>query len=141
VKNIVRMAYLYTGAGMLGGLFYREYTKVMDFDGSTVLSVVHTHLLSMGMLFMLVLLALTKLFPLISNKWFKRFFILYNVAFIETVSMLIVRGVVQVSVNDLSSSTDGMIAGMAGIGHIGIGVSLVFLFMSLTKVVNDSREN
>lgn len=137
MKNVVKMAYFYAIAGMLAGLFYREYTKIMDFDGDTALSVVHSHLLSMGMLFMLVILALVKLFPLIGNKWFKRFFTVYNLAFMVNVAMMIVRGIVQVSVADLSSMVGGMIGGFAGLGHIGIMVAFVFLFMSLLQVVSD----
>ena len=44
-----------------------------------------------------------------------------------TAAMFVVRGVVQVLRAPLSSGMDASISGMAGIGHILLGVSLVLL--------------
>lgn len=114
----------------------------MDYKEATVLSGLHTHLFTMGMMFMLVLLALAKLFPLLENKWFKRFWPLYNIAFIGTVIMLMVRGIVQVVIGHPSTMFDGMIAGIAGLNHIALSVAIIFLFVGLRQAVNgnDNKE-
>jgi hypothetical protein len=44
--------------GVLSGLAYREFTKVKHFTGDTQLSVLHTHLLALRMLFFLIVLVL-----------------------------------------------------------------------------------
>ena len=68
---MIRLYYsaaLYTVLGLVAGLYYRELTKAQDFVGDTQLSVVHTHLLALGMLFFLVMLALEKAFTLSDSR-------------------------------------------------------------------------
>ena len=60
--------------GVLSGLFYREYTKGKSFDGFTQLSVVHTHLLTLGFIVLLLVLILEKLFALSASRLFGWFF-------------------------------------------------------------------
>ncbi|GAY75978.1 hypothetical protein NBRC111894_1532 [Sporolactobacillus inulinus] len=43
----------YMIAGLLSGIYYRELTKAMNFSGESMLSVLHTHLLILGMFFFL----------------------------------------------------------------------------------------
>lgn len=66
MRRLYYAAFTYTILGLLGGLYYRELTKAQDFpeDGFTQLSVVHTHLFALGMLVMLIVLALEKVFGL-----------------------------------------------------------------------------
>jgi len=131
MKKIINMAFFYSIFGLVSGLFYREFTKINDFEGVTVLSGLHTHILTMGMLFMLIILILVRLFPLLDNKWFKRFWPLYNGSFIGVIVMLSVRGTVQVLVEEPSSMMDGMIAGIAGLTHIALTVAIFMFFMAL----------
>ena len=41
---------------MVGGVFYREFTKFNGFTARTALGVVHTHYFLLGMVFFLLLL-------------------------------------------------------------------------------------
>ena len=41
---------IYAISAMVGGVFYREFTKFNDFEGITMLGKVHTHLFLLGML-------------------------------------------------------------------------------------------
>ena len=43
MKRYMNAAQLYAILAMVGGVFYREFTKFQGFTGKTVLSVVHTH--------------------------------------------------------------------------------------------------
>ena len=54
MRRMINAAFAYAAAAMAGGVFSREYTKLTDFTGQTSLSVVHTHLFLLGMLFLLV---------------------------------------------------------------------------------------
>ena len=51
--------------------------------------------------------------------------------------MFLIRGILQVTNPDLTSSINGMISGFAGIGHIILGVSLalllIFIYQSTFK--------
>ena len=134
MKKIFNAAFTYMILGVLAGLFYREFTKANDFpEGDfTQLSVVHTHLLTLGFIVMLLVLALDKLFGLSGSKLFSWFFITYNVGLVLTVGMMVWHG----SLTVLGEESNAMIAGIAGLGHIALSVSLVLFFLALRgKVV------
>lgn len=49
MKRYMNMALLYAVLAMVGGVFYREFTKFNGFTAKTTLSVVHTHYFLLGM--------------------------------------------------------------------------------------------
>ena len=53
--------------------------------------------------------------------------------------MLVVRGVTQVLGTALSTSVSAAISGIAGIGHILLGVSLVLLLMQVRRSVTAAK--
>lgn len=59
MKKLFYASFAWMVLGVLGGLFYREFTKLNDFpEGEfTQLGVVHTHLLTLGFIVLLVVLA------------------------------------------------------------------------------------
>jgi hypothetical protein len=127
---MIRLYYsaaLYTVLGLVAGLYYRELTKAQDFVGDTQLSVVHTHLLALGMLFFLVILALENSFRLSDSRWFTPFFWIYTAGLVLTVTMLTVHG----SMTVLGVSAGAAIAGIAGLGHILLTIGLALLFLAL----------
>ena len=123
-------AWIYATLGLLAGLFYREYTRGKDFEGTTQLSVTHTHLLALGMLVFLVVLALAAVLPIGELRLFMLFFWFYNLGLVITVTMMFVRGIIQVNGDDRDLPA---VAGIAGLGHILITVGLVHLFLALKK--------
>ena len=119
---------------MVAGVFYREFTKLQGFTGKTTLSVMHTHLLVLGMfLFLIAALFCGLERKLAEHKAFQRFYVLYNISLPFFCVMLLIRGILQVQGADLSSGINAMIAGIAGISHILMTVSLVFFFLALKK--------
>ena len=68
MKRYMNMALLYAVLAMVGGVFYREFTKFSGFSGKTALAVVHTHYFLMGMVFFLLLLVLEKSFAFSGPK-------------------------------------------------------------------------
>ena len=62
MKRYMNSALLYAVLAMVGGVFYREFTKFNGFTGKTALGVVHTHYFVLGMVFFLLLLLLEKAF-------------------------------------------------------------------------------
>ena len=58
LKRYINTSLLYAILAMIGGVFYREFTKFNGFSGKTALGVVHTHYFMLGMVFFLLLLLL-----------------------------------------------------------------------------------
>lgn len=127
-------ALLYAILAMVGGVFYREFTKLQGFTGKTTLSVVHTHYFLLGMVFFLILLLLEKNFSFTGTKT-GRVILVYHVGLNLTSAMFVLRGIVQVLGTELSSGMNAAISGMAGIGHILLGVSLVLLLIQVKRCV------
>ena len=134
MKRYANAALLYALLAMVGGVFYREFTKFSGFSAKTTLSVVHTHYFLLGMVFFLLLLLLEKSFSFTGAKT-GRVLAVYHIGLNLTGIMLWVRGLTQVLSPALSSGLNAAISGMAGIGHILLGVSLVLLLSQIRRSV------
>ena len=126
MKKLINTALVYLIAGAAAGVFFREFTNFAQFTGQTTLGLMHPHLL-------VLVFALQDDFT--GDKLFKPFYIVYNVGLVVTVCMMLVRGVVEVTGAPLAMP-DAAISGIAGIGHILIGVGLVLLTVMFKRVVN-----
>lgn len=122
---------VYGVLGLIGGVFYREFTKYNGFTDFTTLSVVHTHYLMSGMVFFLLLDLFEKNFHFVDNKVLK-YLLLYHIGLNLTVVMLVIRGVVQVL------SLDALIAVLFGIAHLILGISMVLVLFSIGNCIKDS---
>lgn len=138
MKRYMNTALLYAVLAMAGGVFYREFTKFNGFDERTTLSVVHTHYFLLGMVFFLLLLLLEKNFSFTSAKT-GRVLAVYHTGLNLTAVMLVVRGVTQVTVPALSSGMNAAISGVAGIGHILLGVSIILLLVQIRRSIPAAR--
>lgn len=138
MKRYMNSALLYAILAIAGGVFYREFTKFNGFTAKTTLSVVHTHYFLLGMVSFLLLLVLEKNLSFTGAKtgWILA---IYHIGINLTAIMLVVRGVTQVVGTNLSRGTDAAISGMAGIGHILLGVSLVLLLLQIRRSVPVSQ--
>ena len=123
MKRYIDYSIVYTVSAMIGGVFYREFTKLNDYTAWTTLSVVHTHYFILGMMFFLILGLVSMNINLKNNR--AVFF--YNVGLNLTAIMLVVRGIVQVLGFKVVSA---LISGIAGIGHIVLGVSLILIWLN-----------
>lgn len=134
MKRYMNLSLVYAVLAMVGGVFYREFTKFNGFTGKTTLGVVHPHYFLLGMVFFLLLLLLEKNFGFTGPKT-GRVLAAYQVGLNLTTVMFVVRGVTQVLGTSLSSGMTAAISGMAGIGHIILGVSLVTLLVQIRRSV------
>ena len=94
----------------------------------------HTHYFLLGMVFFLLLLLLEKNFSFTGAKT-KRVLTAYQVGLNLTAVMFVVRGVPQVLGTELSAGMNAAISGIAGIGHILLGISMVMLLLQVKKSV------
>lgn len=135
-KRYCNTAILYAFLAMAGGVFYREFTKWNGFAGRTALAAVHTHYFLLGTVFFLLLMLLEKSFAF-SGPRTGRVLAVYQAGLNLTVVMQLVRGVVQVLGPALSRGADAAISGIAGIGHILLGVSLVLVLFQIRAKAQD----
>lgn len=139
MKRYINLSLLYAVLAMAGGVFYREFTKFNGFTGKTSLGVVHTHYFLLGMVFFLLLLLLEKNFAFTGAKT-GRVLVVYQVGLNLTAVMLAVRGVAQVLGLPLTSGMSAALSGVAGIGHILLGISLVFVLLQVRRSVSTARD-
>ena len=132
MKRYMNAAVVSAVLALAGGVFYREFAR--GFAGQTALSLVHTHYFMLGMIFFILLLLLEKCFAF-TGKNTRRVLVVYHVGLNLTAAMLVTRGVVQVLGLALSHGMDAAISGVAGVGHILLGVSLVFLLVQVKRAV------
>ena len=134
MKRYINTALIYAVLAMAGGIFYREFTKFNGYAATTTLSVVHTHYFLLGMLFFLLLLVLEKSFSFTNTKT-GRVLAVYHFGLNLTNVMFIVRGVTQVLESALSSHINAAISGVAGIGHILLGVGTILLLVQIRQSI------
>lgn len=138
MKRYMNVALVYAVLAMVGGVFYREFTKFNGFTAKTTLGVVHTHYFLMGMVFFLLLLLLENNFSFTGKKT-GRILVAYHIGLNLTAVMFVVRGITQVLGTSLSSGMSAAISGVAGIGHILLGVSLVLLLVQIKRSVSATK--
>lgn len=133
MKKYFKIAFVYLILALASGVFHREFTKFNQFDGKTTLAVTHLHFFVLGTLFFLILALINNIIDIQHHKLYKPFMICYNIGLPLMVVMFYVRGIIQVLEVNISNSISSMISGFAGIAHILVGVSLVFIFTILIK--------
>jgi Protein of unknown function (DUF2871) len=131
VRKLYNAAATYTAAGLVAGVYYREFTKAHSFTGTTELAFVHTHLLALGTLFFLIVMVLEKNFTLTASQWFPLFFITYQVGLVIAATMFTVHGTLDV----LGKSSGPVLSWIAGLGHIGLAMGLLMFFLALRERV------
>ena len=128
---------VYRVLGLIGDVFYREFIKLNGFSTYTSLSVVHTHYFMLGMMFFLIL-ALLEMNLHFMNDRTKRYVFFYHLGLNLTVIMLMIRGVIQVVyLNSLTTALNVVIAGIAGIGHLILGISLIMILISIKNAIKN----
>ena len=131
MKRLMNASIVYGVLGLIGGVFYREFTKLNGFTDFTTLSVVHKHYLMLGMVFFFLLVVVEKNFHFVDNKVLK-YLIFYHIGLNLTVIMLVIRGVVQVL------SLDVLSAVLSGIAHLILGISMVLVLISIRNCIKNS---
>jgi hypothetical protein len=138
MKKIYFASLAYLIVGLAAGVFYREFTKSNGFpEGqNTQLSVVHTHVLTLGFLVLLVVLLLEKVFQLSNHGFFVPAFWLYNAGLVASSSMMVWHGIYQVLGNEWGPA----LSGIAGLGHIVMSLGLVGFMAALAPAIKTNKK-
>lgn len=133
MKKYVNISFIYAIAAIACGVFYREFTKFLDFSGKTTLAFTHLHLLVLGTIMFLIIAIFSIITNLEKQNQFKRFMLLYNIGLPFMIVMFFVRGIIQAMEIEITKGFSAAISGMSGIAHIIMTIALVMLFLSLKK--------
>lgn len=132
MKKYFNFATFYLVLGLVMGVFYREFTKFNGFEGKTVLSVVHTHSITLGFIFFILVLLLEKNFGLSKIKHFSKWLVLYNVSLIYVLGTFTARGIMQVLGTDFAG-----LSHIAGLGHAMIGIAMIWFIVIVNKSIKE----
>lgn len=140
MTNLINISIVFGILGLISGVFYREFTKFFSYENITSLNFMHFHLIVLGSIFYLVLFAISKNFEDI-NK-IKLPLIIYNVGLAWTVVSFAVRGIYTITSNGATLFPDAALSGIAGIGHILLGVGFIYVLLIISKIyiVNNKHE-
>ena len=136
--TLFRSSVVWTVIGLVGGLGYRELTRSHDFTGTTELAVVHTHALTLGALTFLIVLLLERTYAVSRHRAFRPFVWVWNPSLAVTVAAMTTIGTLEVLGS--SAATSKALAGVAGLGHIGLTVGFVLLFVALGARIRAREE-
>lgn len=126
--------------GLAAGVFYREFTKLTGNLGvESELSLMHTHILALGMMMFLIVLALDAVLTLHTRRSFTVFFWVYNAGLAVTIVMMLIRGLLTLD-GKSPADTSAAIPGIAGLGHILLTVGLIALFMAIREGLGERQE-
>ena len=132
IKRCANLSLTYGVIAMAFGVFYREFTKFSGFTGRTNLSFLHTHYFMLGMFFFLLLMLAEKAFSF-SGRNTGKLLAAYQFGLNITGLGFLMRGLIQVWGTELSRGLDASISGIAGIGHILMGISIILLLLKIKK--------
>lgn len=141
MKKSFVAAVFYLVVGLLSGVFYREFSKAHSLpEGKyTQLAVVHTHVLTLGFVFFLVVLALVKLFDLASDARFNHFFVVYNLGLVLSSAMMVWHGIFTITSGE-NDNWPSPLSMVAGLGHATMAIGLALLLLLLgPRVWADSK--
>ena len=141
VRSLITSAIVYAVVGLGSGVYYREFTKIMGFDGTTRLSLAHGHYLSLGLMMFLFFAILEA-----NLGWYKtekstnksrvsgKLLVSgYHIGLNIAAFGFIWRGTLEVLGVTLSKGLDASIAGISGLGHIVLSISLVWILLNVRK--------
>ncbi len=137
MKNYTNYAIIYAIIGLAMGVFYREFPKLVGFYGETRLSLLHGHYLSLGVFFFVLLLLLDKQFCFSGRLRVKQLVFAYTMGLNVTGLALFFRGILAVNGRELHPGLNASVSGIAGIGHILLGVSMVLLLFQVKKSITE----
>ena len=136
MMRMLYTAFAFGATGVLSGLYYRELTKGHGFldRSASQLPLVHTHLLVLGFVFLLIVMALEKVFGIseATPRAFSWFYWLWTAGVALTGGMMLVNGTLVVVG---AGSGSAALAGIAGLGHIALTAAVVLLFVAMRAAV------
>ena len=132
IKVLAITAAVFAVLGLIVGIVY--HGMALSFGtGGTAMAATHPMTFALGCGGFLIAAVFEKLFSLSESKLSKPTYFIYIAGTVFTVAMLIVRGYIRMSGNDISDGADAAISGIAGIAHAVLAAGMVLFFIMLIR--------
>lgn len=135
--NLLNMAITYGVMGLCGGVFYREFTKYYGFNAGTHLGKLHVHTLVLGMVVTILFYLLVRNLDEESLANLKKPLNIYNFGLIFTVANMMLIGIYEVVSKGTAAVNQAAMDGVSGIGHIFLGVGMIYTMVIIKKKMED----
>ncbi len=136
-RSILGIAFANLIMGLLGGVFYREFTKFYGFEGVTHLGKLHVHTLTLGFIALLVIYACQdKEHSPDSVRRLKKPLYTYMAGLTLSVVSMAVTGIYEIVGEGAKTVSMPALEGISGLGHITLATGLVWLVVSLFRAVD-----
>lgn len=134
LSRLLTTSFAFAAIGLASGLFFREWTKALDFTGPTQLGLAHTHFLVLGfmVLFLAFLAEKAFRFAAAAPRIAAWFYWTWVVGVGLTGGMMVLKGALAASGADVSSAA---FSGIAGLGHVLLTAGFVLFFLALRRAV------
>lgn len=135
MKRYIEYSFGFLIAGLLSGVFYREYSKFFNLSKvHTTLGLVHPHFLVLGVLFILLIGLVNCHFCLAEEKQMQTAVMIYALGTAGSGVMLLVRGICDVltrsgRVHELSRDAEITISAFSGVFHIVLSAGILTVFI------------
>lgn len=135
--NLLGLSFVNMIMGLVGGVFYREFTKYYDFTAVNHLGKLHVHMLVLGFIMMLLLYVIVKRYEDSNVKALGRPVHIFEGGLILTVISMMVIRIYEVVGEGASTISIPAISGISGMGHILLAVGLVW---TIVKIYNMEKQ-
>lgn len=133
--NIIKTSITFVILGMIGGVFYREFTKIFAWTKYTSLGVVHVHLIVLGSIFFMII------YSILNNQYknikiMKKSIIFYIIGVSWTTITFVVRGIYTITSRGDVLFPNAMLSGIAGIGHTLLSIGILWIMINIMRISN-----
>lgn len=133
-KNILGLSYTSLIMGLIGGVFYREFTKFYGYHAENHLSKLHVHILVLGFLSMFIIYIISKEYDLESILSLRKPIYVFMSGLTFTVVNMTLFGIYEVVSEGKNIVNKAAIEGLSGIGHITLAIGIVWTIVRIFKI-------
>lgn len=138
-ENILDMSITYAVMGLLGGVFYREFTKYYRFEEDTHLGKLHVHTLVLGLVVTIIVYILVKNINEDRIDILKKPLYIYNFGLVFTIGNMMLIGIYEVVSKGKETINIMAMDGISGIGHIFLGVGLIYAMLVVKNLLLNDK--
>lgn len=135
MRKYLNLASFYLALGLVGGVFFREFTKLNGFEGQTTLKALHPHALILGFFMFLGVILFEKSFNISKVKHFSKWLIAYNVTLVYVWITMLIRGIAQVRGFEVAGLNH-----IAGLAHALFGIAMIWFIVILYKAIGKEEK-
>lgn len=134
-KKSFNLGFIFLIVGIFAGAFYREFTKFLGYTGPTSMSIMHTHLLSLGTFMFTIMGLLFKTYNIAYSKKLNLLLNGYLVSVVGNVGVMFVRGLYEVMGWEITRTINASFSGISGISHILLTITIIWIFNIIRKSI------